>query len=76
MNFQKEDRFKQTLITDYFKIKTNQKLITDYFKPEKVYGYNSKSGSWHCIECGEDMGPNNPRQLCGKFCCRNMNFFY
>ena len=24
----------------------------------------------YCIECGEDMGPHNPRQLCGKTYCR------
>ena len=25
-----------------------------------------------CMECGEDMGPQNPRQLCGKTYCRNI----
>lgn len=24
-----------------------------------------------CLECGEDMGLNNPRQLCGKTKCYN-----
>jgi len=24
----------------------------------------------YCMECGEDMGPQNPRQLCGKTYCR------
>ena len=24
-----------------------------------------------CLECGEDMGIDNPRQLCGKTYCRN-----
>ena len=24
-----------------------------------------------CMLCGEDMGPQNPRQLCGKYYCRN-----
>src|SRR3989344_1129286 len=24
-----------------------------------------------CIECGVDMGPNNPRQLCRKYYCEN-----
>lgn len=38
---------------------------------DKVYGYNEITNSWHCIECGEDMGPNNPRQLCGKYFCYN-----
>jgi len=55
-----------------------QKLITDYFKKEEketpkiVYGYNEKTGSWHCLECGDDMGPTNPRQLCGKSYCRGI----
>ena len=25
-----------------------------------------------CTECGEDMGFSNPRQLCGKYVCRNL----
>ena len=40
-------------------------------KQEKVYGYNTETGSWHCIECGIDMGPDNPRQLCYKTFCYN-----
>ena len=28
--------------------------------------------SWYCLECGIDMGPQNPRQLCGKWRCRNL----
>jgi nitrate reductase cytochrome c-type subunit len=64
---QKKNTFKQTLITDYF-VKNNQKL------PEKVYGYNEKTNSWHCLTCGDDMGPQNPRQLCGKWYCRNVGF--
>ena len=27
--------------------------------------------SWYCLECGIDMGPQNPRQLCGKWRCGN-----
>ena len=48
-----------------------QKLITDYFrtKVKKVYGYNPVTDSWHCIECGVDIGSNNSRQLCGKSMC-------
>lgn len=62
---------KQRLITDYFysNKKDNQKRITDYFKPPKIHGYNSKTDSWHCLICGIDMGPQNPRQLCGKWRC-------
>jgi hypothetical protein len=25
-----------------------------------------------CMDCGEDMGPYNPRQLCGKTYCKNI----
>ena len=51
-----------------------QKQITEYYKkekPKKVYGYNTVTGSWHCLQCGIDMGKNNPRQLCGKTYCIN-----
>lgn len=27
-----------------------------------------------CLECGIDMGPMNPRQLCGKWRCLNEGF--
>jgi len=36
---------------------------------KKIYGYDSENNNWHCIECGANMGPNNPRQLCGKSIC-------
>jgi hypothetical protein len=51
-----------------------QAQISDYFVKSRkiVRGYNSKTNSWHCTECGEDMGPENPRQLCGKWHCRNV----
>ena len=26
-----------------------------------------------CLECGIDMGPQNPRQLCGKYICLNID---
>ena len=54
----------QTLITDFFThIKVN--------KTNKIYGYNEITNSWHCVECGDDMGSMNPRQLCGKYYCCN-----
>ena len=48
-----------------------QRLITDYFEPirTKIYGHDKKTGNWHCIQCGTNMGPNNPRQLCRKTYC-------
>ena len=55
------------------KVKSNKRtLITDYYKPKKVYGYNSKTGEWHCLLCGVSMGINNPRQLCRKTYCENL----
>lgn len=50
---------KQTKITEFYK--KNTKVITK--------GQHPVTKSWHCIECGEDMGINNPRQLCGKYKC-------
>lgn len=48
-----------------------QTIITNYFKKinKKIYGYDPENNNWHCIECGANMGPNNPRQLCGKYIC-------
>ena len=56
-----------------------QKLITDYFQKkvkveEKIYGYNELTNSWHCLTCGVDMGPQNPRQLCGKWRCLSLYY--
>lgn len=50
---------------------TIQRKITDYFpkKVTKIYGYNPTTNSWHCMECGVDMGSSNSRQLCGKSIC-------
>jgi hypothetical protein len=52
---------KQKFITDYF--------MTEKIKKDKVYGYNSITKSWHCLNCGIDMGYDNSRQLCGKIYC-------
>jgi len=46
-----------------------QTKITDYYKVKKIYGYNIKTGNWHCLECGISMGPSNSRQLCSKSYC-------
>lgn len=40
-------------------------------KRQKIFGYNSTTDDWHCVECGISMGQNNPRQLCGKTQCNN-----
>ncbi len=66
-----QPNLKQKLITDYFsKNKSNNDSNPNQIIP-KIYGYNESNGHWHCTECGEDMGPNNPRQLCGKNRCYN-----
>jgi hypothetical protein len=53
-----------------------QTLITDFFLKieKKVYGYNEITNSWHCLTCGVDMGPQNPRQLCGKWRCLDVYY--
>ena len=38
--------------------------IINWFHPEPKI-------EWRSVECNEDMGPNNPRQLCGKTYCAN-----
>jgi len=55
-------------------MKQFQTLITSYFK-KKIYGYDELENTWRCCECGVDMGPFNPRQLCGKYQC-DSNFRY
>ena len=71
---------KQTLITEYYDLKSitidknndSINLVIDTSYNFKVYGYNEKTGNWHCLDCGENMGNNNPRQLCGKSYCYNL----
>jgi len=50
-----------------------QSTIPKFFKKinKKSYGYNVVTDEWHCLECGESMGKDNPRQLCGKYFCHN-----
>ena len=46
-----------------------QTIITDYYDKIKIYGYNKNTNNWHCMNCGINLGSNNPRQLCGKTYC-------
>lgn len=55
----------------YIEFLKTQPLITTFFSKKRIYGYNELTNSWHCCECGIDMGPGNPRQLCGRYCCDN-----
>jgi len=59
----------QTKITDFYKYKPKKILNRRIDKKNKVYGYNKETDSWHCTQCGVDMGSGNPRQLCGKWIC-------
>lgn len=70
----------QSKLTQYYEkkrklpelTKSNEQTEIDTNKKTKIHGYNFQTESWHCLECGEDMGPNNPRQLCGKYFCKNI----
>ena len=64
---------KQKLITDYYNNSKNKNFELNNLDSleEIVYGYNSKTDSWHCTLCGIDMGKKNPRQLCRKTYCEN-----
>jgi hypothetical protein len=72
---------KQKIMTDYFCVEKkerrgekedNEERVGKKRKiEEKVFGYNEETDSWHCVECGVDMGPCNPRQLCRKSFCEN-----
>ncbi len=70
----KSKRKIKSLITDFVEIKDIEKCVLEQQNKLLVYGYNPQTDSWHCLECGEDMGKNNPRQLCGKIYCYNKYF--
>ena len=36
------------------------------------YSYQDDEIKNLCLDCGIDMGPSNPRQLCGKTHCNNL----
>ena len=62
----------QTKMTDFYKYKPKHRVLNKIIdKNKKVYGYNRKTDSWHCIQCGIDMGQEHPRQLCRKYYCEN-----
>jgi len=64
----------QSLMTDFVQIININESVSEKKNKQLVYGYNPQTESWHCMECGEDMGNNNPRQLCGKIYCCNKYF--
>jgi len=69
----KNKSLKKKLFNGEKKSKSIQTLITSFFK-KKIYGYDFLEGTWHCCECGIDMGKNNPRQYCGKYECDNRRY--
>jgi hypothetical protein len=75
-----KNKNKKRFITDYYQkiaknndntyYETNEDIMPK--KRKIIYGYNNETGSWHCLMCGVDMGPSNPRQLCRKSYCENI----
>ena len=69
----------ETLINLIVKLDNNSKFYLNHEKMKMdldnmvmiILERNSHCEKNLCIECGEDMGINNPRQLCGKTYCRN-----
>ena len=51
------------------KEKVKEKVKEKEEKEEKIKGYNKHTDEWHCIICGQNMGKENSRQLCGKWIC-------
>ena len=59
--------------------KENQNIeeITNNIKSDNTnnddfnYSYQDDEIKNLCLDCGIDMGPTNPRQLCGKTHCNN-----
>jgi hypothetical protein len=62
-------------LTQTIKISQRKKRKYNYYDnnidKKKIYGYNSLTFCWHCLECGINMGSSNSRQLCGKYYCNN-----
>ena len=60
--------------------KENQNIeeITNNIKSDNTnnddynYSYQDDEIKNLCLDCGMDMGPTNPRQLCGKTHCNNL----
>jgi len=52
---------------------TNEYYNYDKIKNDLVKSINNNFDGFvnKCLECGIDMGPTNPRQLCGKWRCDN-----
>ena len=50
-------------------VNSDQSIWTDYGESSDEES-DTEEETNYCMECGEDMGPQNPRQLCGKTYCR------
>ena len=50
-------------------VNRDQSTWTDYGESSDEES-DTEEETNYCMECGEDMGPQNPRQLCGKTYCR------
>lgn len=74
-----KSKINEVLINLIIRLDNNSKYYLNYERMKedldnmvnKILEKNSHSGKNLCIDCGEDMGIDNPRQLCGKTYCRN-----
>ncbi len=55
---------------DYWIHEEDCKVIRPPTPPQNFKNYEYKNP---CLECGISMGPQNPRQLCGKYRCLNID---
>src|SRR5581483_11541893 len=62
-------------ISSFVNMSIDDISIRLYKELTKIYGYNEENNCWYCTSCGEFMGENNPRQLCGKHFCHNEYLF-
>lgn len=74
-----KSKINETLINLIVKLDNNSKFYLNYEKMKEdldnmimtILERNSHFEKNLCIECGEDIGIDNPRQLCGKTYCIN-----
>mgnify|MGYP001226093804 CR=1 FL=1 len=69
------EELKNELFTVIFNYQTKcdyyynmEQLVDNVLENLESYKLEKKN---RCLMCGDDLGPQNPRQLCGKTCCYN-----
>ena len=72
-NNQKMDNSNNQKIDNSNNQKMDNSKINDYDGGDNFnYFYQDDEIKNLCLDCGMDMGPTNPRQLCGKTHCNNL----